>query len=260
MKIPLFQIDAFTDRVFAGNPAAVIPLTDWLSDDQLQQIASENNLSETAFFTEEGSGGYHIRWFTPETEVDLCGHATLATAHVILNHLGHKENKVTFKSKSGELGVEKKGEVLWLDFPSNPPEPVPMPKLIPEALGVIPAYSGFNVDLILLLDSEETVRSIRPDISILRSIDARGIIITAPGDNCDFVSRFFAPKVGVPEDPVTGSAHTVLTPFWAARLKKDRLSAKQISKRGGDLSCELNGKRVKIGGSAITYLQGEINL
>lgn len=260
MKLHLFQIDAFTNRVFTGNPAAVIPLTDWMADDDLQQIASENNLSETAFFTEEDSGSYHIRWFTPETEVNLCGHATLATAHVIFNHLGFKGDTISFKSKSGVLGVEKKGENLWLDFPSNPPESVPMPKLIPEALGVIPAYSGFNVDLILLLDSEETVRSIRPDISILKLIDARGIIITAPGEECDFVSRFFAPKVGVPEDPVTGSAHTVLTPFWAARLKKKKLTARQISKRGGDLNCALEGDRVKIGGNAVTYLKGEIYL
>lgn len=258
--LQLFQIDAFTDRIFSGNPAAVVPLKNWLSGQQMQQIAAENNLSETAFFKEENDGSYHIRWFTPQTEVDLCGHATLAAAHVIFHHLDFEGSTIRFKSKSGELGVKKKEEVLWLDFPSNPPKPVPMPKLIPEALGVIPGYSGINTDLLLLLENEETVKSVRPDISILRSLDVRGIIVTAPGDECDFVSRFFAPKVGVPEDPVTGSAHTVLAPFWASRLKKTEMFARQISRRGGDLHCIVTEDRVKIGGRAVTYLKGAISI
>lgn len=258
MKI--FQVDAFTDRVFSGNPAAVVPLEAWLDDEMMQNIATENNLSETAFFVEVESGYYHIRWFTPETEVDLCGHATLASAHILFNHLDFAENKIRFKSKSGDLFVEKKDQRYWLDFPSQPPKPISIPKLLPEAIGTIPIYTGVNIDLLVLLGSEQAVRSLRPDLLILKRMEVRGVIVTAPGENYDFVSRFFAPAVGVPEDPVTGSAHTVLTPFWAKRLGKTELSAYQVSARGGELLCKNEGKRVKIGGSATTYLSGNIEV
>jgi PhzF family phenazine biosynthesis protein len=258
MKI--FQVDAFTDRVFSGNAAAVFPLDSWLDAEMMQNIAIENNLSETAFFVEIEPGYFHIRWFTPETEVNLCGHATLATAHVLYSHLGFKKNKVRFKSNSGDLFVEKKKQKYWLDFPSQPPKPISIPKLLPEAIGTIPIYTGVNIDLLVLLDSEQAVRSLRPDLLILKKMEVRGVIVTAPGESHDFVSRFFAPAVGVPEDPVTGSAHTVLTPFWAKRLGKKELLAFQVSKRGGELLCRDEGDRVKIGGSATTFLTGKIKV
>ncbi len=254
----IFQVDAFTDETFKGNPAAVVPLNDWLDDEIMQNIAVENNLSETAFFVEREDGSYQIRWFTPETEVDLCGHATLASAHVLFYHLNYSDNTIVFKSKSGDLTVEERNGLLWMNFPSNPPDPIPVPKLLPEAIGVIPLYTGVNTDLLILLEDEKTVRSLKPDLIILKKMEVRGVIVTAPGDDVDFVSRFFAPKVGVPEDPVTGSAHTVLTPFWSKRLSKNSLNARQISSRGGDLKCEQKEDRVEIGGSAITYLTGSI--
>lgn len=258
MKI--FQVDAFTEHVFSGNPAAVIPLESWIDAEMMQDIAIENNLSETAFFVEIEPGYYHIRWFTPETEVNLCGHATLASAHVLFNHLGFTDNKIRFKSNSGDLFVEKKDQKYWLDFPSQPPKAISIPKLLPEAIGTIPIYTGVNIDLLVLLDSEQAVRSLRPDLLILKKMEVRGVIVTAPGESYDFVSRFFAPSVGVPEDPVTGSAHTVLTPFWAKRLGKPELSAYQVSARGGELHCKNEGKRVKIGGVATTYLIGNIEV
>lgn len=257
MKI--FQVDAFTTQTFKGNPAAVVPLDEWLDDKTMQNIAIENNLSETAFFVEKDDGSYRIRWFTPETEVDLCGHATLASAHVLFNHLGYPDKQIVFDSNSGKLTVEVRDNLLWMNFPSNPPDPIPVPKLLPEAIGVIPFYTGVNTDLLILLEDEKTVRSLKPDLLILKKMEVRGVIVTAPGDDVDFVSRFFAPKVGVPEDPVTGSAHTVLTPFWSKRLSKDKLHARQISKRGGDLECIQKGDRVEIGGSAVTYLTGSIS-
>lgn len=258
MKI--FQIDAFTDQVFSGNPAAVVPLEKWPNVDTMQAIASENNLSETAFYAPESDGSFKIRWFTPTTEVDLCGHATLATAHVLFNHQGFKEKTIRFASKSGLLTVEKREGLYWMNFPSQPPKPIPVPKLIPDAIGTIPIYTGMNVDLLILVNDEETVAKMKPDLLILERMEARGIIVTAPGMSEDFVSRFFAPAVGVPEDPVTGSAHTVLTPFWAKRLSKDNLKARQLSKRGGTIQCKLLGDRVEIGGSAVTYMTGKIEL
>lgn len=258
MKI--FQIDAFTDQVFSGNPAAVVPLEKWPGVDTMQAIASENNLSETAFYAPESDGSFKIRWFTPTTEVDLCGHATLATAHVLFNHQGYKEKTIRFASKSGLLTVEKREGLYWMNFPSQPPKPIPVPKLIPDALGTIPIYTGMNVDLLILVNDEETVAKMKPDLLILERMEARGIIVTAPGENEDFVSRFFAPAVGVPEDPVTGSAHTVLTPFWAKRLSKNNLKARQLSKRGGAIQCKMLGDRVEIGGSAVTYMTGKIEL
>ena len=258
MKI--YQVDAFTEKVFSGNPAAIVPLDEWLDPHILQEIAVENNLSETAFFVKNEDNSYRIRWFTPETEVDLCGHATLASAHVLYEFLNFDGEKVVFESNSGQLTVHKENNLYWMDFPSNPPEHVPVPKLLPEAIGVIPIYTGINTDLLVLVQDEETVRSIRPDLLILKKMEVRGTIITAPGKDVDFVSRFFAPSVGVPEDPVTGSAHTVLTPFWSRRLKKQKLKARQVSKRGGNLICIQKGDRVKIGGHAVTYMTGEISI
>lgn len=256
----IYQVDAFTGKVFSGNPAAVVPLEKWLNVDVMQQIASENNLSETAFFVQEADGAYKIRWFTPETEVDLCGHATLASAHVLFTHLNFDKPIIRFHSKSGELTVKRENGLYWMDFPSNPPDPIPVPKLIPEALGTIPIYTGVNTDLLVLLQDEKTVKELRPDLLILKKMEVRGVIVTAPADDSDvdFVSRFFAPAVGVPEDPVTGSAHTVLAPFWSKRLGKKELKAKQVSKRGGTIHCIQKEGRVEIGGLAVSYLTGKI--
>lgn len=258
MKI--YQVDAFANQIFSGNPAAVIPLESWPDDDLMQKIAAENNLSETAFVNESGSGKYTIRWFTPQTEVDLCGHATLASAHVLYNHLNYDNDKVIFESRSGELTVAKKDIRYWMNFPSNPPDPVSVPNLLPEAIGSVPIYTGVNTDMLVLLQDEELVKSLKPDFALLERLEVRGVIVTAPGNECDFVSRFFAPGVGIPEDPVTGSAHTVLTPFWSRRLGKASLSARQISKRGGELTCIQQEDRVEIGGNAVTYMIGDINI
>lgn len=256
----IFQVDAFTEKVFSGNPAAIVPLNQWISKDVMQQIAAENNLSETAFFKEKGDGSFDIRWFTPETEVNLCGHATLASAHVLFKHLGYSKKTIVFHSNGGKLTVEKRDSEYWMNFPSNPPDPIPVPKLIPEALGIIPIYTGVNTDLLVLVQDEESVKNMKPDLAILKKMEVRGIIVTAPGSDSDIVSRFFAPSVGISEDPVTGSAHTVLTPFWAKRLGKNELSARQISQRGGTLRCVLLENRVEIGGYAVTYMSGKISL
>lgn len=258
----IYQVDAFTENVFSGNPAAVIPVSDWPEEGIMQQIAAENNLSETAFYKKNDDSTHSIRWFTPETEVDLCGHATLATAHVLFHHKNYQNDQVTFRSKSGELMVSLKNDRYTMNFPSNKPEPIPVPKLLPEAIGVIPLFTGVNTDLLVLIQDEKTVASMKPDLLILKKMEVRGVIITSPSksDNYDFVSRFFAPSVGVSEDPVTGSAHTVLTPFWAKRLGKSKLKARQISERGGDLYCEDLGERTEIGGYARTYMVGEISI
>jgi len=257
----IFQVDAFSKSLFSGNPAAIIPLRKWIKSDDMQKIAAENNLSETAFFVKEKDDMYKIRWFTPETEVELCGHATLAAAHVLYSHLQFKGNKINFNSHSGLLTVEKSKNMYWLDFPAQPPNPVSAPKLLPEAIGTIPVYTGVNVDMIVLVENESVVQNMKPDMMILKRLDVRGVIITAKSDDdgFDFVTRFFAPGVGVPEDPVTGSAHTVLAPFWSKRLGKNDLVSRQLSKRGGTVRCSMNGDRVKIGGSAITYLTGRIS-
>lgn len=256
----LYQVDAFTDKVFSGNPAAVVPLENWLSEEEMQSISAENNLSETAYFVEESDGSYKIRWFTPKTEVDICGHATLASAHVLYEHMDFNGEKVIFQSKSGKLTVEKKDNIYWMNFPSNPPEPIPVPKLLPDSIGTIPVYTGVNRDMLVLLHDEDTVRSVRPDFSLLEKMEVRGIIITAKGSDCDFVSRYFAPSMGIYEDPVTGSAHTLLTPFWGKRLGKSSLEARQVSKRGGNIMCKQKRDRVEIGGAAVTYLTGDINI
>lgn len=256
----LYQVDAFTDEVFSGNPAAVVPLERWMDNEVMQKISAENNLSETAYFVEKSDGSYHIRWFTPKTEVDICGHATLASAHVLFEQLDFKGKKVVFQSKSGQLTVEKKDDIYWMNFPSNPPEPIPVPKLLPDAIGTIPIYTGVNRDMLVLLQDEDTLKSVRPDFSLLEKMEVRGIIITAKGSDCDFVSRYFAPSMGIYEDPVTGSAHTLLTPFWGKRLGKSSLKARQVSKRGGNIMCKQKDDRVEIGGSAVTYMTGDINI
>ena len=259
MELNLYQIDAFTDQLFGGNPAAVCPLDSWLPEATMQAIAMENNLSETAFIVHETSG-WRIRWFTPVTEVKLCGHATLASAWVYFNHLQTDARQVVFDSLSGPLTVSRDGDRLTLDFPVRRAEPVVAPGVLAAALGCTPLEVLANDDWLVLLDSEQTVRGLQPDMGLLRKLERRGLMVTAAGSDCDFVSRFFAPKYGIDEDPVTGATHTALTPFWAERLGKSRLHARQLSARGGELFCELQGERVLISGYAAPYLRGVISL
>ena len=260
MKIPIYQVDAFTSQVFRGNPAAVCPLEYWLEDHLLLSIAAENNLSETAFFLKKDDY-FEIRWFTPKVEVNLCGHATLASAHVIFNHLKYPKQEIIFHSKSGILKVFRDGINLILDFPVAKISAAIIKQEIRKALGKIPiAVYQSGTKLLALYENEKTVFEIQPDFEKLKNVGFMGIIITAPGDSVDFVSRFFAPGVGINEDPVTGSAHTLLIPFWAERLGKSKLKAIQISQRTGELDCELKGERVWIGGKAITFLIGEIEV
>lgn len=259
---PLYQVDAFAEGVFSGNPAAVVPLEAWLPDGELAAIAEENNLSETAFFVPV-PGGYHLRWFTPSFEIDLCGHATLASAWVIFHELGYKGERIRFESKSGPLYVEREGDLLVLDFPSWPPEPVQVTEAMCRAFGAEPLEAWAGRDLLCVFASEETVRQMQPDHAAFHALPYICNIASAqghPGSGYDFVSRVFCPEVGIPEDPVTGSAHSLLTPFWAGRLRKTNLTAYQASKRGGRLWCELRGNRVRIAGRAVLYLRGEINL
>ncbi len=260
MKLTLYQVDAFTDTQFHGNPAAVCPLTAWLDDELLQAIAEENNLSETAFYVPEGDH-FLIRWFTPICEVDLCGHATLATGYVLFHHRNYAGPTITFSSRSGRLTVRKEGENLILDFPADNPVPVPSPPGLAEAMGVPPleVYRGKD-DFLAIYTDQTVVENLRPDYARVEKIPCRGIIVTAPGNNVDFVSRFFGPQSGIAEDPVTGSAHTTLVPYWSKRLGKTTLLATQVSKRRGDLRCVLKANRVEIGGRACTYMVGEITL
>lgn len=260
MKVKIFQVDAFTDQLFKGNPAAVCPLEAWLPDDLMQKIAFENNLSETAFFVKTGNE-YDIRWFTPKTEVDLCGHATLASAHVIYMHLGYDKGIIFLTSKSGNLRVRKSDDSYVLDFPAGFHDECSPPDHLVEALGAKPIETGFAMDFLMaVFESEEDVENMHPDFKKLMNIPFHAIIVTAKGKHVDFVSRMFAPAVGIDEDSVTGSAHSVLTPFWSHRLNKIHLTARQVSARGGDLSCKMSGDRVEIGGKAITYLIGEIEV
>jgi PhzF family phenazine biosynthesis protein len=256
MNLKIYQVDAFTSEVFKGNPAAVVPLEGWLPDETLQKIALENNLSETVYFVKEGDR-YRIRWFTPSVEVALCGHATLASAYVLFEVLKVSETSIIFQSKSGELRVEREGNRLVLDFPAIHVNQIEADSVV-AALGAQPKAIYKAMDYLLIYDSEEIVASIKPDFRTLYDTDARGVIVSAPGNSVDFVSRFFAPGSGIDEDPVTGSAHCALTPYWAAELGKNELTARQISARGGDLFCKLDGDRVKIGGNAVLYLSGEI--
>lgn len=259
MRIPLYQVDAFTDRIFGGNPAAVCPLDTWLEQSTMQKIAAENNLSETAFYVKKGSR-FEIRWFTPSVEIDLAGHPTLASAHVIFNHTGYSEDQVFFSSNSGELIVTRSKDLLLMDFPARPPQAVQAPEALLRGLGQEPLEIWKARDYLVLYPSEQVILSIQPRFDLLGEVECLGIIITSKGDRSDFVSRFFAPQVGINEDPVTGSAHTTLIPFWSKKLGKKSLHAFQGSKRRGELFCEDSGDRVKIGGRAVTYLQGEIQL
>ena len=259
MKIPMYQVDAFTDKIFGGNPAAVCPLESWLPAATMQAIAAENNLAETAFFVRD-EDRFEIRWFTPAIEIDLCGHATLASAHVIFHHQGYGPPRISFMSKSGELRALNKDGLIHLDFPAHVPVPSGAPDALVKGLGKKPREVFKGRDYLAVFDREADVVSIEPDFIELAKLDCLGIIATAEGAACDFVSRFFAPRAGVPEDPVTGSAHTLLIPFWAKRLNKTVLRAAQVSKRRGELFCEHLGERVLIGGRAVTFFQGTIEI
>jgi PhzF family phenazine biosynthesis protein len=270
--LALYQIDAFTSERFRGNPAAVVPLESWLPDETLQAIAAENNLAETAFYapvinaealppphTPHLTPDFHLRWFTPKIEVALCGHATLATAFVLFRLLGRRQSEVTFHSRSGPLPVRDDGRLLRLDFPVLEPERIAAPAFVAEALGTAPQEVWLNGDVMALLGSEAEVRAVQPIMERLMHLP-RGLIVTAPGDEVDFVSRFFAPAAGIPEDPVTGSAHCLLTPFWEKRLGRAELHARQVSERGGELWCRREGDRVHISGEAVVYLEGAIQV
>jgi len=261
MKIPIYQVDAFTSEVFSGNPAAVCILDSWLDDNILQSIAAENNLSETAFLV-RNDDGFDLRWFTPTTEVALCGHATLASAFVLFTCRDWVEEEIRFRTRrSGQLVVGKRNGLLEMDFPSRPAHSMNPPSGLKEALGVTPiAVLGSVEDLMFVLESERDIRELQPDLFALERIECRGIIVTSRGNQSDFVSRFFAPRFGVPEDPVTGSAHCVLVPYWSSELRKKNLHAFQVSKRGGELFCVNAGDRVKISGKAVLYLEGVITI
>ncbi len=261
MKIPVYVIDAFTQKVFGGNPAAVCPLDDWLSDDVMQKIGMENNLSETAFFVREGER-YRLRWFTPTVEVDLCGHATLASSFVVFNYLDRSAQTIVFESRSGELRVGREGERITLDFPAWKPEACEAPPALLEGLGTEPReVLRSQIGYVAVLDSEDEVRNLKPDMnSFLKLPGALGVLVTAEGRKSDCVSRFFAPGAGIAEDPVTGAAHCTLTPYWAKRLGKREIHALQVSARGGELFCTDAGERVKISGHAARYSEGFIYL
>lgn len=259
IQLPIYQIDAFAEELFSGNPAAVVLLAHWLSDKQMQQIAAENNLAETAFLV-KNTKGYDIRWFTPEVEVNLCGHATLAAAHVVFNFLDKSIDTVYFNSHlSGELIVTKKGDQLELDFPVDEFNAIEPSDDLLKSVGKAPleSYMG-KTDYFLVYNNQEIIENMKPDFAIMKEIGGRGVIVTAPGKDVDFVSRFFAPQSGINEDPVTGSAHTTLTPYWAKRLGKKELSARQISPRLGVLYCKDAGDRIKIAGKTQLYLTGTI--
>lgn len=258
MSAPLaiFQVDAFTSKLFGGNPAAVCPLEKWLPDETMQKLAAENNLSETAFFVKE-SEGFHLRWFTPEFEIDLCGHATLATAFVLFNHLNFKGEVIQFHTKSGVLQVRRKGDLIELNFPSRPPQPSETPEALLKGLNIHPVKVLKSRDYFLVYKDEASIKQIIPDFKFLNQLDVVGIIVTAASKEVDFVSRFFVPNSVIGEDPVTGSAHCNLIPYWSKELNKTTLTAKQLSAREGELFCEDKGERVTMAGSAVLYLKGE---
>ena len=261
MKIPIFQIDAFTGKLFGGNPAAVCPLEEWISDELMLSIAKENNLAETAYFVKEGDG-FRLKWFTPETEMDLCGHATLASAYVIFEHLGYEREAITFNTMSGELKIKKDGDLLQMDFPSRIPEPATVPDIILKSFSIRPKKVLKARDYFLIYEKEEDIVSLDVDQGQLSWIDpgTGGIICTAPGSEVDFVSRFFTPGAAVFEDPVTGSAHCSLIPYWSEILDKKEMIAYQLSERKGEIHCVNQGERVLISGNAVTYLKGEIEV
>ena len=258
MKLKIYQADAFTEKLFGGNPAAVIPLEKWLPDAVMQQIAAENNLAETAFYVPKGND-FHLRWFTPAVEVDLCGHATLATAHVMYDQLSYAKPEINFHSQRGILSVRKNGDLLTMNFPNDEPVKMEAPKEIADSITVVPTevLRGKNM-LLVVLNSQTELEKINPKIDLIAKVHPHGVIFTAKGNEVDFVSRCFFPNSGIDEDPVTGSAHTILTPYWAVRLGKTKMKAQQLSKRVGNLSVELKGDRVEISGKAVTYLVGEI--
>jgi predicted PhzF superfamily epimerase YddE/YHI9 len=261
MRLPIYQVDAFTDSLFGGNPAAVCPLEAWLPEAAMQAIAAENNLSETAFFVRNG-GDYALRWFTPTVEVDLCGHATLAAGHVVFHYLEPQRETVSFHTlKAGTLIVTRRADMLVMDFPARPASPAPPPPGLFAALGGAPREVLRARDHLIVYNTAAEIAALNPDLAALAKVDCWAAIVTAPGESgVDFVSRFFAPAQGVPEDPVTGSAHCTLVPYWAKRLGKMQLEARQLSRRGGALHCALQGDRVNIGGRAVVYLDGQIEV
>jgi len=261
MRTAIFQLDAFTNRRFAGNPAAVMPMDSFLEDDVLQAIAAENNLAETAFLVPEG-GDYRLRWFTPTTEVPLCGHATLASAAVVMERLEPGRSSVIFHSASGPLTVRRAGTGYVMDFPVRSSEPIKTPPALVDALGVAPIEVSANeFNYLALLDSAQVLRALAPEMATIARLDRSGVIVTAPGDgNYDFVSRYFAPAKGIPEDPVTGGAHTMLAPYWAQRLGKTELRAFQASPRGGEIICRLVRDRIEMEGTCVFYLEGEVEI
>lgn len=261
MKLPIFQVDAFTDCIFGGNPAAVCPLESWLSDEVMQRIAAENAVAETAFFV-PSNHSFEIRWFTPEIEMDLCGHATLAAAHVIARHLDDPRSPIQFQSKSGKLTVAIDQKLLTLDFPARKPKSCEAPQIILDAIQPKPIEILKSRDYILVFEDEAVIRHLQPNQIVLNQInlDPGGVIVTAPGNDVDFVSRFFTPQASIFEDPVTGSAHCSLIPYWSEKLGKNSLVALQLSPRGGTLFCKNRGERVSIAGEAVTYLEGQITV
>lgn len=259
-ELAIYQIDAFTDQIFAGNPAAICPLDDWLSDDLMQKIAAENNLSETAYFVEKADGVYDLRWFTPAAEIDLCGHATLATASLIFDRLNPSLNEISFDTQSGVLTVQRKDDLIEMSFPSRPATEVDLPMGFEAAHGEAPALFLRATKNMAVFDSEKQVADFQPNLSYIKAMQGDGLVVTAPGETCDFVSRYFAPHQGIDEDPVTGSAHCTSVPYWAGRLDKKKLHARQISKRSGDLYCEMAGDIVRMAGRAAFYMEGKIYL
>jgi PhzF family phenazine biosynthesis protein len=260
MKLSIYQVDAFTKELYKGNPAAVIPLDEWLPDELMQKIGLENNLSETAFFVKKNNR-YHIRWFTPKVEVPLCGHATLASSFVIFNMIEKDSDEIVFDSKSGELIVTKNKELISLNFPAKKPVQIDPPQTLLDAMPTEPKEVFFNTSFLAIFEDENIVRNMTPDLNILANIKEDGLIISAPAKEYDFVSRFFVPNVGINEDPVTGYAHTILTPYWAEKLGKNRMKAYQASSRGGEVFVELlKNERVKISGYAALYMMGEIEV
>jgi len=260
MRLPIYQVDAFAPRVFGGNPAAIVPLETWLPDAVMQSIAAENNLAETAYLV-PAEGAWGLRWFTPTVEVDLCGHATLASAWVVFEHLRRGSTEIGFDTRSGRLTVRREGELLVMDFPARAPARIATPASLAEGLGATPREVWAARDMMAVFDRAQQVRALKPDMVALERLDTFAIIATAPGDgDCDFVSRFFARRQGIPEDPVTGSAHCTLTPYWSSRLGRKELRAQQVSPRGGELICRDQGERVAIAGRAVPYLEGIITI
>ena len=261
MKYTIYQVDAFAEKVFQGNPAAVMPLEDWLEDSLMQKIAMENNLSENAFFVKTDAG-YHIRWFTPEFEIDLCGHATLASAYIIKNFVEPHLAEINFTTqKAGALRAMAKDGIYTLDFPSRMPQPCKTPGQLFKSLGITTAVEVLKSrDYFVVLPNEDAVKNADPDFTLIKELDSVGVIVTAKGQSADVVSRCFYPGAGIPEDPVTGSAHCNIVPYWSDKLGKTKLFCKQLSQRGGDLHCELEGDRVLMSGKCVLYLEGEINV